>query len=154
MKNKMTKRDLLEILNNDREIPSYSLYLWGGITDVRFLLEECNAACAWLNKVFRTKYINSAARGSLLKVRAGAYAGHYISDSALYIAAKHMGFTVLRERNDFFLNVCSRSIPHNIDGAFPPGSIEYIRNSESRNIQGEKRHHDIKKLPNWYKREW
>ena len=119
-----------------------------------YLLEECNAACAWLNVVFQTQNVNRLARGSLLKSRAGAYAGHYISGSALATAAKYMGFKVLREGDEFYLNVSKRSIPSSVDGAFPPGSVAYIRNWSSERIRDGLRQHYITKLPNWYKREW
>ena len=161
MKNRMTVSDLYKVIAKDTGFSPAMIsgYSWSygssSLTKhVGYLLEECNAACAWLNVVYRTQNVNRLARGSLLKVRAGAYAGHYISDSALSIAARHMGFKVLREADEFYLNVSKRSIPDCIDGAFPPGSVEYIRNWHSRRIQGGRREHYITKLPNSYKREW
>ena len=154
MKSRMTKNDLYEVIAKDSGFPRRSITYISVFNDVGYLLEECNAACAWLRVVYRTQNVNRLARGSLLKSRAGAYAGHYISGAALSIAARHMGFKVLREADDFYLNVSKRSIPDFVDGAFPPGSVEYIRNWYSRRIQGGLREHYITKLPNWYKRQW
>ena len=155
MNKRMTVYGLYRVVAKDTGLSPDMLSGHGHFTGAgNYFLEECNAACAWLNVVLQTQNVHRLARGSLLKVRAGAYAGHYISDSALYIAARHMGFKVLRDADDFYLNVSKRSIPDFVDGAFPPGSVEYIRNWYSRRIKSGLREHYITKLPNWYKREW
>ncbi len=117
-----------------------------------YFWDQCNAACAWLERVHRTKNVNQLACGSLLKNIAGAYAGHYISAGALATAARYMGFNVLMEDDDFFLNISKRSIPHCIDGAFPPGSEVYIQRHYRR--YSWETGHDTIKLPNFYNREW
>jgi hypothetical protein len=157
MNKRMQKRDLLRVIAKDTGFYPAMFFNDNPYSRMQgdYFLEQCNAACAWLNNVNRTKNINPLACGSLLKSRAGAYAGHYISAFALAIAARHMGFKVLREEDEFYLNISKRNIPNCVDGAFPPGSTQYLRKCDA-NIYGVavSHRHQTNELPNWYKREW
>ena len=156
MNKRMTVNDLFRVIAEDTGFSLKMLSQYGSFTGVGvYFLEQCNAACAWLDKVYRTKYVNRFACVSLLKSRAGAYAGHNISASALVIAARHMGFTVLREGDEIYLNISKRSIPNCVYGAFPPGSPEYLgRWYPDTDCIVAVGGHITNKLPDWYKRQW
>ena len=161
MNSKMTEYDLFSVIIKDNGVSpnmlsgySHSRFDSSSLLNKKghYFWDQCNAACAWLERVHRTKNVNQLACGSLLKNIAGAYAGHYISAGALATAARHMGFNVLMEDDDFFLNISNRSIPTCIDGAFPPGCKAYIDYKYKR--YPWKTDHDTTDLPNSYKREW
>ena len=155
MNRRIKENELFRVIVKDNGFYPAMLSSYGPFTQAGdYFLEQCNAACAWLDNVYRTKNVNRLACGSLLKSRAGAYAGHYISASALASAARHMGFKVLREEDEFYLNISNRSIPNCVDGAFPPGSPEYLGKCCTLSGSILACGHNTNKLPDWYRREW
>ncbi len=120
--------------------------------DLPELLEECRAACAWLNRVIRKKTVNQRASSAWLKNVAGKYAGRYVSKSAFICSALYLGFKMQGDYSDCIFNIVGRNIPHYITGAPPPGSHVFLTDREMTPQRIERM--PIDELPTYYKRQW